>query len=54
MDYLLMLIEYHRRKMFELANKYGFSSEQAVECSQKLDKLLNLLILEETKRKQVY
>lgn len=52
MNYLFVLIENRRRKMFELANKYGFSSEQAVECSQKLDILLNLLMLEERKNKR--
>lgn len=49
MNYLNLLIENHRRKMFELANKYGFSSEQVVDCSQKLDILLNQLMHEEQK-----
>jgi hypothetical protein len=53
MNYLQELIENHRRKMSELANKYGFSSEQAVDCSQKLDVLLNLLIIEEQKIKRI-
>ncbi|WP_284036452.1 aspartyl-phosphate phosphatase Spo0E family protein [Neobacillus sp. 114] len=52
MNNLLILIEIHRHKMLELANRYGFSSEQAVECSQKLDTLLNLLMHEEEKGKQ--
>jgi hypothetical protein len=52
MNYLIVLIENRRRKMFELASKYGYSSEQTVECSQKLDILLNKLMVEEQKVKQ--
>lgn len=51
LDYLIKLIEERRNKMFELANKYGISSEQTIECSQKLDSLLNLLMVEKEKRK---
>jgi hypothetical protein len=46
-------IEDQRRKMIVLADKYGFSSEITIECSQKLDKLLNLLKEEQNKLKDL-
>lgn len=47
MSNLLVMINEKRHEMIELANKYGFSSKEAVECSQQLDTLLNLLLKEE-------
>lgn len=44
MSCLLNLIEIYRNEMFDLANKYGPTSEETVECSQQLDLLLNLLM----------
>ncbi|QCJ44789.1 Spo0E family sporulation regulatory protein-aspartic acid phosphatase [Bacillus sp. S3] len=44
MSSLLILIENYRHEMFELAEKYGPTSEQTLECSQQLDQLLNLLM----------
>jgi hypothetical protein len=41
--YLMAIIEKKRMQMFELAQKYGYSSAKTVECSQQLDELLNLL-----------
>ncbi|WP_428911914.1 Spo0E family sporulation regulatory protein-aspartic acid phosphatase [Niallia sp. Krafla_26] len=43
MNYLMVLIENKRKKMYETAEKYGFTSELSIECSQQLDHLLNLL-----------
>jgi hypothetical protein len=49
MNSLQIKIEIFRIKMYKTANMYGFTSKQAVECSQKLDQLLNLLKVEEKK-----
>ncbi len=35
-------IERKRNQMVILAEKYGYTSEATVKCSQELDKLLNL------------
>ncbi|MEN0643515.1 aspartyl-phosphate phosphatase Spo0E family protein [Alkalicoccobacillus gibsonii] len=34
-------IEWKRRQMFLLAEKYGMTSERTIRCSQELDLLLN-------------
>ncbi|WP_078553376.1 aspartyl-phosphate phosphatase Spo0E family protein [Bacillus alkalicellulosilyticus] len=39
---LLLAIETKRNQMIDLAEKYGYTSEITVQCSQELDKLLNL------------
>ncbi|WP_216829173.1 aspartyl-phosphate phosphatase Spo0E family protein [Alkalihalobacterium elongatum] len=39
---LLYAIERKRSQMILLAEKYGYTSEITVKCSQELDKLLNL------------
>ncbi|WP_209122664.1 aspartyl-phosphate phosphatase Spo0E family protein [Alkalihalobacillus sp. BA299] len=39
---LLYAIERKRNQMILLAEKYGYTSEATVKCSQELDKLLNL------------
>ncbi|MFF2447153.1 aspartyl-phosphate phosphatase Spo0E family protein [Neobacillus sp. NPDC058068] len=49
MTYLLMMIENYRNELFELADKYGPTSSQAIECCQQLDELLNLLMALEQK-----
>ncbi|MCL7745998.1 MULTISPECIES: aspartyl-phosphate phosphatase Spo0E family protein [Halalkalibacter] len=36
-------IEQKRLQMLNLAKKYGMTAKVTVECSQELDKLLNLL-----------
>lgn len=46
------LINEVRTEMIKLANEYGYTSKQALECSQKLDKLLNLLMLPEQSKKE--
>lgn len=51
MSNLLNLIEIYRNEMFELADKYGPSSEETVECSQQLDQLLNSLMQIEKEKK---
>ncbi|MFZ7942482.1 Spo0E family sporulation regulatory protein-aspartic acid phosphatase [Neobacillus sp. 19] len=50
MSYLLNLIEVYRNEMFELAEKYGPTSTETLECSQHLDHLLNELMKTEKKR----
>ncbi|MDQ0272632.1 aspartyl-phosphate phosphatase Spo0E family protein [Cytobacillus purgationiresistens] len=37
-------IQETRSEMIKLANKHGYTSKQALECSQKLDHLLNVLM----------
>ncbi len=44
---LCIKIELKRRQMFNLAKKYGFTSDQTVQCSQELDQLLNQLQIEQ-------
>ncbi|MFJ5717784.1 Spo0E family sporulation regulatory protein-aspartic acid phosphatase [Neobacillus sp. NPDC093127] len=44
MTYLLMMIENYRNELFELAEQYGPTAAETIECSQQLDRLLNLLI----------
>jgi stage 0 sporulation regulatory protein len=51
MTNLLMLIDSSRRKMIELADKYGYTSKLTVECSQQLDRLLNQFMMEEQKKR---
>jgi hypothetical protein len=41
------MIENYRNKMLKLADEYGLSSQQTIECSQQLDELLNLLLVGE-------
>jgi len=47
MTNLLTLIKETQHEMIELAYKHGFTSEHTLECSQRLDTLLNLLMFEE-------
>lgn len=47
MTHLLFMIENYRNKMLKLADEYGLSSQQTIECSQQLDELLNLLLVGE-------
>jgi hypothetical protein len=42
MDYLLSNIEKTRIEMIDLAQQYGYSNPNVVQCSQKLDLLLNV------------
>ena len=42
MNYLLSDIEKTRIEMIELAQQYGYSNPNVVQCSQKLDLLLNV------------
>ena len=42
MNYLLFDIEKTRVEMIELARQYGYSNPNVVQCSQKLDLLLNV------------
>jgi hypothetical protein len=51
MTYLLLLIEKQRCLMIESAKKYGYTSAQAIECSQRLDYLLNQLELEKQNKR---
>jgi hypothetical protein len=51
MNYLETKIEVYRKKMYKNSNKYGFTSPQAIECSQQLDQLLYLLQAEKEKKK---
>lgn len=37
----LSLIEKKRRQLIELAQMYGFSAKETIQCSQELDELLN-------------
>ena len=39
---LTLMIEIKRKRMISLASKHGFSAKETVECSQELDKLLNI------------
>jgi hypothetical protein len=39
---LLSNIEKTRSEMVELAHRYGYSNPSVVQCSQKLDSLLNV------------
>ncbi|WHY66171.1 aspartyl-phosphate phosphatase Spo0E family protein [Neobacillus sp. SuZ13] len=39
---LLSNIEKTRGEMIELAHRYGYSNPNVVQCSQKLDSLLNV------------
>ncbi|MFP7297424.1 Spo0E family sporulation regulatory protein-aspartic acid phosphatase [Neobacillus niacini] len=41
-DYLLSDIEKTRIEMIDLAEQYGYSNPTVVQCSQKLDLLLNV------------
>lgn len=43
MTYLVLMIEDTRRKLQELADQFGMTSEKTIECSKKLDTLLYLL-----------
>ena len=47
MPQLLAMIENYRKKMVKLADEYGLNSQETIECSQKLDQLLNLLEVSE-------
>ncbi|MDQ1001034.1 hypothetical protein QFZ28_001434 [Neobacillus niacini] len=42
MNYLLSDIEKTRMEMINLARQYGYSNPNVVQCSQKLDFLLNV------------
>jgi hypothetical protein len=42
MNYLLSDIEKTRIEMIDLARQYGYSNPNVVQCSQKLDLLLNV------------
>jgi hypothetical protein len=42
MNYLLSNIEKTRIEMIDLARQYGYSNPNVVQCSQKLDLLLNV------------
>lgn len=42
MNYLLSDIEKTRIEMINLAEQYGYSNPDVVQCSQKLDLLLNV------------
>lgn len=42
MDYLLSDIEKTRIEMIYLAQQYGYSNPNVVQCSQRLDLLLNV------------
>ena len=42
MNYLLSDIEKTRIEMIDLAKQYGYSNPNVVQCSQKLDFLLNV------------
>jgi stage 0 sporulation regulatory protein len=39
---LRLIIEAKRIKMITLAQEYGFTAKETIQCSQELDKLLNL------------
>lgn len=39
---LRLIIEAKRIKMITLAQEYGFTAQETIQCSQELDKLLNL------------
>jgi len=47
MSHLITMIEANRKKMIELSDMYGRCSNEVVKCSQELDVLLNLLMIEE-------
>ncbi len=40
---LVGVIEKKRLEMLIFAQKYGFTSERTIKCSQELDKLLNIV-----------
>jgi stage 0 sporulation regulatory protein len=44
LEYLLKNIEKTRTEMISLADQYGYSNPTVVQCSQKLDLLLNAYI----------
>lgn len=41
-------IEKTRKELILLASKYGMTSPKTVECSQTLDRLLNLIMIKST------
>ncbi|MGG3471099.1 aspartyl-phosphate phosphatase Spo0E family protein [Neobacillus pocheonensis] len=43
MTYLLLMIEETRLKLQELADQFGMTSEETIECRKQLDTLLVLL-----------
>ncbi|MFC0559974.1 aspartyl-phosphate phosphatase Spo0E family protein [Halalkalibacter alkalisediminis] len=50
---LYIEIEQKRLQMLKFAKKYGMTAEATVQCSQELDKLLNLLQLPSTKKRKI-
>ncbi|ABS21202.1 aspartyl-phosphate phosphatase Spo0E family protein [Bacillus cytotoxicus] len=42
------VIEKKRKKMIYFAERYGITSQKTVNCSQELDKLLNIISLIQT------
>nr|WP_096200843.1 aspartyl-phosphate phosphatase Spo0E family protein [Bacillus sp. FJAT-45350] len=40
---IMLAIEAKRHQMLTYAKKYGFTSDKTVQCSQELDKLLNMV-----------
>lgn len=46
-------IELKRLQMLKFAKKYGMTAEATVQCSQELDKLLNLLQIPSTKKSKM-
>ncbi len=49
MNSLLSTIEKTRIEMIDLAQQYGYSNQNVVQCSQKLDTLLNVFYNKEMK-----
>ena len=39
---ILKMIERKRRQLIRLVNRYGYTADKTIECSQQLDHLLNL------------
>ncbi|WP_289623467.1 aspartyl-phosphate phosphatase Spo0E family protein [Alkalihalobacillus deserti] len=46
-------IEEKRLQMLNFAKKYGMTADATVQCSQELDKLLNLLLIPSTKKRKI-
>lgn len=52
MNLLYKAIEDDRKNMIIIASKYGFLAKETIKASQELDKLLNMVRLVDTQKKQ--
>lgn len=51
----MMCVEIERKRieMLKFAKKYGMTAEATVQCSQELDKLLNVIQISPTKKRKM-